>query len=330
MGYTREKINVIENDDNLVNALNNDNIIYDNSDELSKNKFKKINFTNFENKSTYKLKNQSDENFNFFPTMLYISIHKNKLNMSHDEIINFISSKELVFVSDSEKIEQCDSSRQIIFNIPISFFINYSGFIEENNSILIPLDFKIFYTNVIFGANNFTEIEINNDLGENGLLLSFYMDVEIIKVKEIVQSEKKMLFQYIQTHVVSNFNNSVIHENLNNKNLVKGFFIGGDIESIQELKLILNGHDRFIYNEIMINTICTKINEIIMYVPLDININYEDCSLSSYASSLNMSRIESVSFDIKFNNVPKNLVIYTLGCNFYKLYNETPFLMFTI
>lgn len=329
MRHIHKKITVTENDDNIVNTHNNDAIISDNNnDNPSKNKFKKIIFTNFENKSTYKLKSQSDGDFNFFPTMLYITIHKNKFNMSRDEIINFISSKELVFVS--EEIEQCDSSRQIIFNIPISFFINYSGFIEENNSILIPLDFKMFYTNVIFGAHNFTEIEINNDLEENGLFLSFSMDVEIIKVKEIVGSGKEMLFQYIQTHVVNNINDSVIHENLYNKNSVKGFFIGGDIESIQELKLILNGHNRFIYDEIMINTICTKINEKIMYVPLDTNINYEDCSISSYASSLNMSRIDSVSFNIKFNNVPKNLVIYTLGCNFYKSYNETPFLMFTI
>ena len=307
MKYIQPKIN----DNNDMNE--NDNV-----DVVQESKLEKINLSDNTKISTGIFKNTTDSNFYFFPNMLHILIHKNKFNMSHDEIIDFISDLEIKFLING----------QTIFGVPIGFFTNLNGFIEEKNLILIPLDYKMFYQNIIFDANNFLQILIDNDSSKNGLDLRFIIDTEIINtVKKI---KKINLFQYIQTHVIDNINNLTTHQQLNHNHLTKGFFIAGNIDLIAEINFTLNGQNRFIYDEILLNIICVRINDNFLYVPLDINEKYDDCDEASYTSSLNLSRINTVGFDIRFNHLPKKIIIYTLTGNFYKLYHNTPHLMYSI
>lgn len=279
--------------------------------------FIKLNFINNKKNSIATFKNTQNSDYYFFPSMLYISVNENKFNMSYDEIMDFISDQIIDFIIGG----------QIIFEISIGFCSNYNGFIEENNCLLVPLDYKMFLKNVIFGVHNSIQIFINNDLSKNGLNLSFSLDAEIINTS--ANTEKECFFQHIQTHTICNINNLTVRERLGHGHPTKGFFIGGDINSINELKLILNGHDRFVYNDILLTTICTKINDNFLYVPLDINEKYDDCSTTSYSSSLNLSRIDSAIFEIKFSYIPTKMVIYTLSANIYKMSYGMPYIVFS-
>lgn len=284
---------------------------------VPESQFIKLNFINNKKNSIARFKNTQNSDYYFFPSMLSISVHENKFNMSYDEIMNYISDQEIRFIIGT----------QTIFDLSIGFCSNYNGFIEENNCLLVPLDYKMFLKNVIFGAHNSIEIFINNDLSKNGLNLSFSLDIEIINTSS--NTEKEFFFQHIQTLIVDNINNLTVRETIHHNHPTKGFFIGGDINSIDELKLILNGHDRFVYNDILLSTVCTKINDNFLYIPLDINEKYDDCSITSYLSSLNLSRIDSAIFEIKFNYIPTKIVFYTLSANLYKVSYGTPYIMFT-
>ena len=80
---------------------------------------------------------------------------------------------------------------------------------------------------------------------------------------------------------------------------------------------MFNGHDRFDYDEILLHTICIKINDELFYIPLDINEKFDNCTVLSYYSSVNLSRIDNTSFEFKFKNIPDTFRIYSLSANIF-------------
>ena len=153
------------------------------------------------------------------------------------------------------------------------------------------------------------------------------MKIEIIETKTNIP--KHMFLQNIQTHRANTNNQPIVNITLNHSFITKGFFIGGNLDSISNLKLTLNGHDRFDYNEILLQTICIKINDGLFYIPLDINEAYDTCTELSYKSSLNLSRIDCVKFIGEFKNTPTTLGIYSLSGNYLKHYNGCTGLVFS-
>ena len=49
-------------------------------------------------------------------------------------------------------------------------------------------------------------------------------------------------------------------------------------------------------NIFMIDNICEKINDTLLYVPLNISEKRNDCTLKSFFGGINLSRFESVKF----------------------------------
>jgi hypothetical protein len=264
-----------------------------------------LKFTNNSQNNFTTVYNKNYDNYNFFPTMLEIEIEENLINLSIDKIINFISEYEITFLIDEKEI----------FHIPINFFISMYSYSLINNYIKIPLNYELFYKNVFFNQN--IEIKIYCDFINNDVKLNFNIEIKI-KKDEKATINNEMYYQEIQKCHIINKNELTENIEIKNKNLTKGFFFIGVIDDILEIELLLNSEKRFCYNGIMINLLCTKINDQMLYVPFDINNNYDDCNFLTYISALNLSRIDLAVFNIKFKKLSNNLIIYTLSCNTYK------------
>jgi hypothetical protein len=243
--------------------------------------------------------------FYMFPTKLKIEVLENKFNMGYLEIISLIEEQKL----------SVNLGVQTIFSIPIGFFTNLYGLIQKKNKIKIPLDFKMFFANLIFNLE-YQSIYLMINFPGSGLQLELGLDIEITETQKPIPDN--VLFQHIQPHNVDTINQFSITTILNHNLCTKGFFIKGNLDSIYRIKFLLNGQDRFDYDQVLLNTICTKINDGFFYIPLDMNEKFTDCGELSYCSSLNLSRIDTAKFNFVFKTIPQSLIIYSLSSNYIK------------
>jgi hypothetical protein len=298
-----------------INCNKKTGMIENKNNDNNNQTLKQITFYN--NKYHFTFDNKT--NFFFFPDMLYLCFENICYKFSHNEIIEYISEANIDFIKNGT----------IFFSIPIGFFISLKNFTIKDNTFLIPLNFKMFFDNLIFKLNSSFSIYMVLPYQLNHL--EFSMDIQIINTT--LEIRKEFFIQHIQTSIFDMCNRYNLYNSYNSydkynpyielitlkidkKHPTKGFFITGDISSIYELILELNGIVRFSYENILLECICKKINENFFYVPLDINQKYEDCNFNSYSSSLNLSRMESVKFRIKFKkNIEKKVIIYSLSSN---------------
>lgn len=296
----------------------NKNTKIENNEILKNNEKNQIVKINFSKEHIAIFNNNNKSNFYFYPNMLYISIEENIKNISYEEIIENISNKVINLSITDKKNE-----KNIILSLPISFFYNYNGYTIKNDVIIIPLNYKFFIEKIRFSKDYFLVIEIEKNLFDQQINLLFSMDIEIINSKE--NNEYTTLIQKIEYQKYSlNNQQQIFNLNFTDKafHRTKGFFFEGNINSIDQLILKLNGLDRFIYDEILLNLICKKINDNLFYLPFDININIEDCSFDAYNCSLNLGEFGTVVFNVKFKNVPNKITIYALNSNIIKLFDN--------
>lgn len=91
---------------------------------------------------------------------------------------------------------------------------------------------------------------------------------------------------------------------IDNTSFTKGYFIHTPVNNIKHISLRLDGSDRFVYDEIMINMFCNKISDNLLYVPFVHSQipNFMMCSRESFAGSLNSSRVRTAEMILEFNN----------------------------
>lgn len=247
-----------------------------------------------------KIKIDNNKKQKLFPTSIKFMLNDKKYDL--ENIIYSIGKSNLMVMI----------GEYTIFSIPLNFFISLCGYKKKENIIKIPLEFKMFFENLIFYAKNQTI-----DFAISEKLDNISKTILTIKVSKFYEDMPKInVIQQIDTiKIEDNFLKSV-HITLTSNLLTKGFFIGTNLDDISRIRLQLNGVDRFNYNEILLSTICKKINDNLFYIPLDINQKYTDCSENSYYSALNLARIDTIRFIFNFKNIPENISIYTLGLNY--------------
>jgi hypothetical protein len=100
--------------------------------------------------------------------------------------------------------------------------------------------------------------------------------------------------------------------------LIKGFFIECEnVENISEIKLWLNGVERFNLNRLLVLTKCEKISQNLLYFPFNHTKPWGLRTFESFEGSTNLSLIDTSEIEIKFSSPTKNLRLYALGMNIY-------------
>ena len=110
------------------------------------------------------------------------------------------------------------------------------------------------------------ELQLDNIEGVNDVKLileSTFLDTDArLQLKTTV---RKYDIQQISGHMLKFSERNTLYVKLNFVLLSKGFFITGNIDSIENIVLKLNYHIRFSYNKLMLHVIGKRISNNILY-----------------------------------------------------------------
>lgn len=218
---------------------------------------------------------------------LIIEINLEQFDLS--DVIKKINSMEISF----------DVLCYNLLTVGLDFFTNLFGYTLENSIITIPIDIKMFFSQVLFDPKLFFSIKKSNINNNFSISLKSKIILKKPYSGEIEYSCKHI--QHLQNKSLT-LSNNVNKKVINSTGLLKGFYLVGDIKLINGLKIQINDYELFYYDELMINLISVKKSENMLYVPLDYNIDPENNDYNSYRCSLNLSRICDTKLEIYTNN----------------------------
>lgn len=206
----------------------------------------------------------------------------------------------------------------------------------ENDSTIIDISDLPYFTTECY------DIEIIITKSIKNIFL-----VKIISESIALDSNiRSKLFIYDSHHQITRLMKSYTHEQKKNKTIAldvsekflvetnskqilatsvgitKGFYFKTDLESLKNIKFDLNGHTYFEYNKFMIDNICEKINDKLLYVPLNISEGRNNFTLKSFIGGINLSRIDSIKFILTYDEPQTSITIHNNGCGVL-LYNTT-------
>jgi hypothetical protein len=209
---------------------------------------------------------------------------------------------------------------QIILNIPLRFMMNLKEYEICDNKFYITIPFEMFcddirlialpYHDTVFRLtnteNNFRSCKLISKgvFYDNNLRIPMSRDhehiIQCLESTEILCSNENQFSQF--------------NYNMNFKGLHKGFFIESEnVDQINEISLSLNGAQRLLYNRFLVRTKCIKINQHLLYLPLNYDKSYTDRSNTGFEGALNLSRIDVSKLNIKLDCPQSKICIYGLG-----------------
>lgn len=208
-----------------------------------------------------------------------------------------------------------------ILTIPLRFMIHLKNYEICDNKFYISIPFQMFCDDIKLICLAYHEVSFRLTNTENNFtsckLISkgIYYDDPIRR--EMAQTNHQDIIQQLASTEINCLNprNEFIYK-MPFDNIHKGFFIECEnVDEINEIRLQLNGQDRTYYNRFLVRTKCIKINQHLLYFPLNYDKSYTDRTREGFEGSLNLSRIDVSKLSIKLDNVQSKICIYGLGSN---------------
>jgi len=239
-----------------------------------------------------------------------------------------------VHIKQNDNVRRLKSYKLIIggctiFSIDMAFLsqIIPDTIIENNdNTMIYKLSMDKFIIEPLrMIALTYHEVKIGVDLEDEGNIeeIKLYgtntlLDIEERNHMSNANYEHKIFQLQHQNHSY-NENQYIQPMNSNTVNIefnhcTNGFFIEiENISSLQNLELRLNSLTRLNYNPIQLQLYCKKINDNMLYLPLNSVLdNLFDPSLNG---ALNMSRIDNISLKCTSSQEIRNINIYSITHN---------------
>jgi len=210
---------------------------------------------------------------------------------------------------------------QRILNIPLRFMMYLKNYEICDNKFYISIPFQMFCDDIKLICLQFHEVRFKLTNTENNFtsckLISkgIYYDNPIRR--EMAENHHEHIIQQLASTEINCLNprNEFIY-NMPFDGIHKGFFIECEnVDEINEIKLNLNIHLRTFYNRFLVRTKCIKINQHLLYFPLNYDKSYTDRTREGFEGSLNLSRIDVSKLSIKLDNLQSKICIYGLGSN---------------
>lgn len=210
---------------------------------------------------------------------------------------------------------------QRILNIPLRFMMYLKNYEICDNKFYISIPFQMFCDDIKLTCLLYHEVRFkltnteNNFTSCNLISKGIYYD-NPIRI-EMVQNNHGYIIQTLASTEIScpNQRNEFKYR-IQFDSIHKGFFIECEnVDEINEIKLQLNNNVRTFYNRFLVRTKCVKINQQLLYFPLNYDKSYTDRTSEGFEGSLNLSRIDSTILNIKLDNLQSKICIYGLGSN---------------
>jgi hypothetical protein len=215
-----------------------------------------------------------------------------------------------------------------ILYIPLRFMMHLKDYEICDNKFYISIPFQMFCDNIKLINLQFQDVKFKLTNTENNFALckliskGIYYDLQ--NRREIAHGNHDNIVQQLASTEItySNERNEFMYR-IPFTSIHKGFFIESEnVDEINEIKLKLNQHIRTNYNRFLVRTKCVKINQHLLYFPLNYDKSYTDRTIEGFEGSLNLSRIDSSKLYIKLDNPQSKICIYGLGSNMLKYTNN--------
>ena len=220
-----------------------------------------------------------------------------------------------------------------ILKISLSFLWNLKEPEIIGNRLYLSIPFSLFFgdihlcglvqQNVIFKlVQNTDENMINYVTGYHLLCKTFLSHIN--DERRYIDMSYNIIQQVSSIHVKVDMDNEFtqsdefrIRTNMF-RGLVKGFFIEANlIQDLNEIQFYINDCIRIDYDKYMIKHMCVKINLNMIYIPLNVDITYDNREYNSYNGSINIDRIDNSFLNLKFLTPRNQVRIHALTMNMY-------------
>lgn len=165
--------------------------------------------------------------------------------------------------------------------------------------MLVALQYHVMKLKII--SNNDNDFDNTHISSFNVLVTYVYHDTNE-RIRMTQTGHELLIHQLTKPETIRNTRNARVR--VDTESFTKGYFIHTPVNNIKHISLRLNGSDRFVYDEIMINMFCNKISDNLLYVPFVYNQipNFMMCTAESFIGLLNSSRVETAEMALEFNN----------------------------
>ena len=210
---------------------------------------------------------------------------------------------------------------QRILNITLRFMMNLKDYEICDNKFYISIPFQMFCDDIKLKCLAYHEVRFRLENTENNFMSckliskGIYYDTQIRRVMS--NNRYQDIIQQLASTEINCLNprNEFIYK-MAFDGIHKGFFIECEnVDEINEIRLQLNSQDRTYYNRFLVRTKCIKINQHLLYFPLNYDKSYTDRTREGFEGSLNLSRIDVSKLSIKLDNLRSKICIYGLGSN---------------
>ncbi len=209
-----------------------------------------------------------------------------------------------------------------IYQMKLDFLMNFNDITYENYKFILKipdfLNMNLYHCLLPYNIIRYI-INYNNNDNQNIEKITLFgkkISLSTEEKNKLVNNLHDENYQILYSNYSSiNTNSNQINIKLMFDNLIKGYFIQGNINELDELKIQFNGQIYNSYDKLTLSLISKKINENLIYIPFNDNFKYDDTNLNSFDGAVNHSRIDNVVLKFKFSNIQKNINIFGLSSN---------------
>lgn len=217
---------------------------------------------------------------------------------------------------------EMEIGRQSIFTIPLRFMMYLKNYEICDNKFYISIHFQMFCDDIKLICLQYHEVRFkltnteNNFTSCNLISKGIYYDSPIRRTIMSLRNHGHIIQTLASTEISCPNQRNEFKYRMPFDSIHKGFFIECEnVDEINEIKLQLNNNDRMFYNRFLVRTKCVKINQQLLYFPLNYDKSYTDRTSVGFEGSLNLNRIGSSILNIKLDNLQSKICIYGLGSN---------------
>lgn len=265
------------------------------------------------------------------------NFEENSLNMTRDcdvkipEYLEFelspnVSINDFKIISHKITLDMVAYDQLVLLSIPLRFMLHLKNYEVCDNKIYVEIPFQMFFDEIKLIALQYHNIKFK--LTNTGTNFTFckliskgiYYDNEI-RNQMIRNPHEELVQQLNSTEITSSNPRNEFKYKVPFEGIHKGFYIECEnVDEINEISLDLNRiFNRFVYNRFFLRTKCVKISQQLLYIPMNFDKSHRGKKPEEFEGSINLSRIDSAVFTIKFDTLNTKICIYSLGTNVFKI-----------
>jgi hypothetical protein len=217
---------------------------------------------------------------------------------------------------------QMEIGGQKILDIPLRFMMHLKDYDICDNKFYVSIPFQMFCDDVRMIHLQFHDVICRLTDTENNFMSCKLISKGIFYTSQIRSEISRTRYEHI-IQELSSIELSCGNEGRNEfmckipfNGIHKGFYIEtANVDEINEIKLELLHHVRSHYNRFLVRAKCVKISQQLLYFPLNYDKSYTDRTIEGFEGSLNLSRIDFSTLNIKLDNPQSKICVYGLGSN---------------